>query len=384
MFRPMDRIFFDKNAFNASCGEGFPPVPHADEALLGAARSALRARGADVDGLHFIDSSAEGSYAEMRVLVGDSLPDKMAMVIKKPWPSSEGDPGLFNAEVEGQVNHHAEHLVSARARNRGVPTPRFIASHADVGDGALFSFSIQDYVDGKTASDLFLQRPDTVTEVMEAMAYNLAALHTIRPDRKSFGGLDRAAATDGLLIGRYAEIRNHYMAALNEALLSMEKTRVMGRVACENIRRFFMSSPLIDRMGCGPTRVLHGDFGPHNTIVSEENKSKPTAIDFGFALTGPVEYDLAVLEDLLGMSGRREHWKDFLRVYEQAGGILVDEFELTYSATFLRVTLSRLGGLAALRGKLPAAHLPRVNEIMQRTANTVRQEADRLGILLPS
>lgn len=365
--------------------ERFRDLQYPEHELLAAAHCALQGAGIESATLAFGDEHSNGALSNMRVLhnTSSTKPTSYAMVMQQPMPLSEWRDGATRVlPAPGNMLprfHAAEFEVVERVREQtGASAPQIIASHQDVGHNTGFTFSLQEYVAGKLGNRYITEQPEQAERIVKAMGIELAQIHRLAPDVSSNGYFLPEAADDGYLLGYYGDARSHYMAALERTLLQMQAAKVITARETTSLFRFYLESPLIDTLNLNP-RVLHGDYGVHNTIFDPLGRAH--VIDFAFTLSGPPEYDLALAYDSIAFSGRH-HWPAFLQGYEQGGGVLRDHFEETFRATRLRALLSRLGAISTLVA--PLATSPSKQEqviaLIQDRMNNIRRDADYLGI----
>lgn len=170
------------------------------------------------------------------------------------------------------------HLME-QAHDAGVPTARVLGlEHLD-HDGELLSFSIQQFLPGRSLDQLVGELPaaDLDRLVIDA-GEALARVHSVTP------GPDRGIRHDL----RYPE--EHEVARAADIV-----SKALGRQAAKTVQRGadFLRHQITTRTA-PPVTLVHGDFCPKNIMI--HHGTITGFIDWEFAGPAPQAYDLAQWE----------------------------------------------------------------------------------------
>lgn len=354
--------------------------------LLAAAHSALQAVGLGFGLPELSSVQHEGAFSTMRTMhdASDKERPPVAVITQNSLPYNRWELGPTNVRFGGGSSPQTFHAAAFEATERllatGLRLPRILASHEDsTKTPPDITFDIQEFVFGQKLAEYVAEHPGNATQVIDEMAKQLVVIHDQRPDSESFGYLRPDYARQGYLIGNYKNAREHYLSTLGQLLLEMHSAQLITAESASSLNRFFLTSPIIDKLAHDP-RILHGDFGPENTVISADGRSQ--IIDLGFVASGPPEYDLAILEEVLDLYGMHEYWPAFLSAYQRAGGEMRDDFDSTYRATRLRATVSRVAGMSAILPFTEADVQEGLRNRIQSKLRLLEDDAAHLGVRL--
>jgi RNA polymerase sigma factor (sigma-70 family) len=172
-----------------------------------------------------------------------------------------------------------ESYLMAQARDAGVPTPEVLGVEHHEDDGEVLSFSVQEYVPGRSLAELVGEINRTELErVVTDAGEILARVHSVMPaaGRGHQHVLRVPDDQEVLRVARIVDARG-------------------GAVPADLVVRAadFLRQELTDQ-AAPPPSLVHGDFCPKNILVHRGNVVG--LIDWEFAGLAPAAYDFAQWE----------------------------------------------------------------------------------------
>lgn len=211
----------------------------------------------------------EGGHSNLTFLIEDG--EGTRAVIRRP-PMGELLPKAHDMAREWS-------LISALA-DSGVPVPKALGFCDEVGvTGA--RFYVMGHVDGHplySAADAQRWVPEVLrTTLAHSFIDVLAALHSIDPEVVGLGGLGRH---DGYIARQLSTWYRSWNASIEGA--GFDDARA------HELQQYFMAHVPAQ----GPARIVHGDYGLHNTLVGADGRVA-AVVDWEISTLGDPLADLA-------------------------------------------------------------------------------------------
>ena len=180
----------------------------------------------------------------------------------------------------------AEFSVSTLLEEQGIPHAKVIA--VDLSRAAVpFDFVVMEFADGRSFRSFDAQE-DEVMLHLPALARYLRKCHDIAGT--GFGLLSSDSANGGTLAGLHTRWWDYLGVQLDRHIRLVAQAGLVTTGEARDIRRVF--SELETMPSPEKTRLLHGDCGPHNAILTANGGI--SMIDWEDALAGDPLFEVAM------------------------------------------------------------------------------------------